>query len=175
MKAVVCAAAVWTGSTAVEEALREGGGVLTAGGVHVEMDAAWNLREKGRVDFGLMEFELGLKKGRGLGEAEGGIWGKGEQLVMGKEDRVKLARGMESLNEFKERGKMREVDVKVICVVGGGMEGGDGVVKREEVIRGCQMVGGEVVEVEAAHFNLTSLFKKGTESIVGEDETLQSS
>lgn len=172
MRAVVCAAAVWTGSAAAREALREGEGLLTAGGVHVDMDAAWNVREKGRVDFGVMEFELGLKKSRGLGEAEDGVWGKGEQFAMEKEDRVKLARGMESLVEFGEVEEMGRLGVRVICVVGRGMDDGDGVVKMEEVVRGCRIVGGKVVEVNMTHFNLTGLFMGVIDTVAGENGRL---
>lgn len=175
IKAVICAAAIWTGSAVVKEALREGEGLLTAGGVHSEMDAAWNVREKGRIDFSMMEFELGLKKGRGLGEAEGGVWGRREHFVMEREERIKLAKGLESLGEFAESRGVEETGVRLICAVGGRGEGSDGVVEREEVIRGCRTVAAEIVEVETTHFNLTGLFAEVVERITGEKEMLQPS
>lgn len=138
---VVCAAAVGPGSAFVRAALEEGDGILTAGGAHVYMDAMANARAEGRLDFRLVEFELGLRKGRGMGVGEvAGVWDLGDSLVE-KEERVRLARGMASLRELGREGEWGGAGgVNVVCL---GNECGGG-----------EKVSGKGVE----YFNLTGSF-----------------
>lgn len=178
VRRLVCAAAPLRGSFSARAALRDGEGLLTAGGAHRYAGAAVNARQKGRLDFRGMEFELGLRRKRRdpLPDVPGPWDEREDPLAAPVGERKRIAGKFESLREMSEGVGIREGGVPVTCVVGTGVgtggeeeSAGDGVVERSSAEACKEWEGSELEVVQAGHFNLTALVGGVVERLVRED------
>lgn len=161
---LICAAAPLRESFSAKEAIRDGEGFLTAGTAHRYAGPAVNVRQKGRLDFRPMEFELGLRRGTRRDHLPNvsGPWDEKEDSPAAPSyERKKLASMFESLREMSTDISTRPISVPISCVVGIGMPvgdvDGDGVVERKSASKCGEWEGAELVTVNATHFNLTAM------------------
>lgn len=168
----MCAAPVWKGTAAVQDALSRGEGLLIAGGVYLESDTMKGAREAGRVDYRLVEFELGLKEGKrmSINEPDLGPWGVKDRFIISVEERISVARAIPSLQELgtaEESFRLGDgIGAPVVCIIAKVSDemGGDGLVGLKEGTEGCNSIG-RVFNINASHFDLVNLFGNIIESI----------
>lgn len=170
IQAFICGAPAGSGDATA--ALRHGTGLLTAGNSsHIHVDSCANVRDGRRVDFTVVDVEIGLsaRRLRSLGHVSG-VWDVvGPKLVSTARERMEFARRLPSVVEMAagvdDIPSLPNID-RVLCINARNRQSND-----NEGAQQCQQYFGsgdaEVVESEADAHDLTALFADTIRGVVG--------